>query len=33
MTDARPTKPMLEAPDLTLKFGGFTALANSSVDI
>ena len=33
MTEVRPNAPMLEARDLTLKFGGVTALANISVDI
>lgn len=33
MTDARRSTPMLEALDLTLKFGGVTALADISVDI
>lgn len=33
MTDAQRHSPMLEARDITLKFGGVTALANISIDI
>jgi branched-chain amino acid transport system ATP-binding protein len=33
MTEAQSYSPMLEARDITLKFGGVTALANISIDI
>ena len=33
MTDAQRRSPMLEARDITLKFGGVTALSQISVDI
>ena len=33
MTEAQRHSPMLEARDITLKFGGVTALANVSIDI
>ena len=33
MTQAQHHLPMLEARDITLKFGGVTALSNISIDI
>lgn len=33
MTNPQPMRPLLQARDLTLKFGGVTALADISVDI